>query len=202
MVKYQGVKRETFLPWIWTEGEMIIKWAGGEVPIHAAMTTRVAPNQLIGGYTLQDKNGNKVASKICDPYSPTTGAENGGHVERQFWKEVVIEGMCTALDAFGVEGDEALAVVEIHQWFTPCGGPKGCTRFLDEVISEANGWYKGVLVVGRFKAEQRYGQSMSTTHPRRPSLTSHLIAEIETGEAESYEVAEPLVVHFDPNTWG
>jgi len=64
-------------------------------------------------------------------------------------------------------GDDVLALVEIHQWFTPCSGEKGCTAFWDQKVQELNREYNEVRVSGRLSTEYLYGGQLSETHPKK-----------------------------------
>lgn len=117
------------------------------------------------------ENGILFQSNQFGPYLPQQGG-NAGHVERQFIGQVQME-MDNRMRDDNTYPGEVIAVIEIHQWNSPCGGPTGCTQFLNDYVVQANNWYDEVTVVGRFSAELMYESSVSKTHPKHSEGKKH-----------------------------
>ncbi|MDF9408812.1 hypothetical protein L7E55_10675 [Pelotomaculum isophthalicicum JI] len=156
-----------------------------------------------GGYSVIDKEGNYKESKVYGPYDPKEGKKDVGHVERQFMSDA--EGpLKTDMADDKKFGDDVLALVEIHQWFTPCSGGKGCTTFLDQKVQELNGEYNEVRVSGRLSAEYLYSQ-LSETHPKKAK--KEFITDIDD-DTDYMELDDELskkksmIMHNNPGEFG
>lgn len=190
----QRVQKANYSTWWWND-QMAATWHGHNIPLHACHGTHVGQDQLVGGWTFIDDQGTYAQSGVYGPYSPGMGKHN--HVERQ-----LIAAMGNALETEmgrddGTYTDTALAVIEIHQWLTPCSGAHGCTTYLDNQVDEFNGIFAEIRAGARISAEYKYNGGLSETHPNHPkkgTVTTFADA------PQSFNAA-PLVLHNNPTGW-
>jgi hypothetical protein len=201
MKRGKRVTRNTKMPWFWGDS-LAATWGAYQIPVHKCHSKGVERNALSGGYTIIGKNGIYRDSKVYNVPKPTTGQKKEGHVEHHLIDKMEANLLKDMADDSDV-GDDVLALLEIHQWFTPCSGEIGCTNYLMDKINVYNNIYNEVSSGGRFSAEYLYSSGLSESH----YLSKHKdktmkVTDISDDEDFEFKKKEPEVLHKDTNKWG
>ncbi|MEO8735130.1 MAG: hypothetical protein ABI380_01175 [Edaphobacter sp.] len=189
------VQKPAFSNWWWND-TLAATWGKHNIPVHPCHATHVGQNQLVGGWTVIDDTGHFEHSNVYGPYEPGMGKDN--HVERQLINAIEVELEAKMNDDTKFS-DNALAVIEIHQWLTPCSGAHGCTTFLNDQVMEFNGLLAEVRAGARLSAEFKYNGGVSETHPSHPKQNK--------GNVTTYHDDNPVafgggtIVHNHPAKW-
>jgi hypothetical protein len=168
--------------WYWTSN-LQINWGDYVVPVHPCHKRQVGRDDLLGGWTVIDSAGTYRQSGVYGPYSPTTGKNKSGHVERKFFRKMQ-DSLVAEMEDDDTYNDDALAVVEINQWYTPCSGTQGCTNFLNDQVKYLNTLYNEVSACGRFQAQQLYESGLSEMHPKHPKLKPEHKKDLKSDEMD------------------
>jgi hypothetical protein len=150
----------------------------------------------VGGWTVIDDQGVVRQSGVYGPYQPGVGKDN--HVERQLINALE-NHLETAMGDDNVFSDVVLAVIEVHQWVTPCSGAHGCTTFLNDQVAAFNGIYAEVSAGARLSAEFKYNAGLSETHPSHPSQSPANVATFPDNAPVAF--APQTFVHNFPGQW-
>ena len=189
------VQNPAFSEWWWND-TLAATWQGHDIPVHACHTTHVGQDQLVGGWTVIDDQGVFRQSGVYGPYEPGVGKDN--HVERQ-----LINALENALEAAmgndNIFSDVVLAVIEVHQWVTPCSGGHGCTTFLNDQVAAFNGIYAEVSAGARLSAEFKYNAGLPETHPSHPKQSPAHVTTFADDAPVAY--APQTFVHNFPGQW-
>ena len=189
------VQHPSFNTWWWND-TLAATWHGQNIPVHACHTTHVGQNQLVGGWTVIDDQGTFQQSAVFGPYEPGVGKDN--HVERQLISAIE-NGLEAAMGDDHTFSDVALAVIEVHQWVTPCSGGHGCTTFLDNQVDAFNGIYAEVSAGARLSAVFKYNGGLSETHPSHPNQSPGNVATFPGNAPLAF--APQTIVHNFPGQW-
>jgi hypothetical protein len=189
------VQNPNFNVWWWND-TLAANWHGHAIPVHPCHTTHVGQDQLVGGWTVIDHNGVFQQSGVYGPYEPGVGKHN--HVERQLISDIE-NGLETAMGDDNTFSDTALAVIEVHQWVTPCSGAHGCTTYLDNQVIAFNGIYAEVAAGARLSATFKYNGGISETHPSHPKQVATNVTTFPDNAPVPF--APQTIVHNNPTQW-
>lgn len=189
------VQKPAFNTWWWND-TLAATWQGHNVPLHPCHTTHVGQDQLVGGWTVIDDQGVYQQSGVYGPYTPGMGKDN--HVERQF-VAAMENALELAMNDDNTFSDVALAVIEVHQWLTPCSGGHGCTTYLNDQVNGFNNMLLEVRACARLSAEYKYNAGVSETHPSHPKQSQNNVTVYNDNNPLAFTGG--TVLHNNPTGW-